>query len=1644
MRSFGKIIFVILFAALLFSFGITARGESVSEEYYIVSKNASVYSLSDSSGEKQGEYITLNDCISAIDTQGVRRVVLNSVVASEPLTFFDGEWSISGKLTLSCGNIFTVCEGARVCMNGMTVDFSSEEEDNTSGGYLRLKGGEVDFTSGRIIGNSGYTVLLDYSSHSRLTITGGEIISELGAAIKNESGAVSIEGGKVISLSASAILNTSTLSVRENSDIEGAVYDIESDAPIRLSSFTSALDGLKIQFKFRFVKGTMTEILHGTDAASCVYANVYDEDGKRHELTFFESHKSTDEVNFAAVYLPYTVSFVDGVSTYSKVECLHGELIAPPAYVCSDGYYFDGWYEDDLKSTRYDFSTKIFDDTCIYASKKLKLPFYSISNIRFVYDGEERTLQFSEINHELDGTYTYEWYKDGSFVSSAPSVRIITVENSGRYKCKLKFSYKSDFVELYTDEIEVEVKKQTVDIPLIPYKKYSGEVQFPEIYDNDIYSVLSGGATDVGKHPVTLILKDSLNYEWRGGSIESQTVYFRIEIGDNEWRTPPTVNDYFENNEPLVNAKSRFGVAEYFYSYDKDGVYISGLPNIPGEYYFKAVVVGCDNYHTIESEPVLFEVKAERVVGIFISSQPLIREYSAFERFSPEGLALIADLNSGRQISLSRESVDFSYQSGTDCFRYGDSGILLTYGEAEVLLPITVKKAEYDVSVIRFEGISKIYSGNYLSIDFSGMLPKGKDSVPLTAEVRGGGTDVGVYSVSLVFKTESLDYKVPEDMSAVLTVLPREAELVWSTLSFVYNGRIHIPSAYFYDVRGIKTHAEVNGGRINAGDAYVAVATEPKNYTFVNNNCQFSISKADYDTTGVYLIEDSFVYDGNRKSVLAGGLPEGISIIGYQDNYATDAGEYFVRLSVSYDTLNYNEPKFPPLCWRIAAAEYDLSGLEISDTIAVYDGNIHYPKVLGDMPLGADGLRLEYRIISGAREVQEGRVGCVIEFFTESRNYDTPSPIVAFVQILPLPIYVEWSFDNYVYDGKIHTPSADSALAPIKVIGGGENAGHHKARAESLDGNYTVINDTCEFMIAKAENEWTSAPRAEDIYEGESSRLYASAIHGEVKFELYTDAELIHKTEAAAASGVYYAVATVSESENFLSLVSEPIIFKVIAVIPTFIECTVLRDNLKAFEILEDGDIEAVLVYNNGKRVRLSYGDFGIFYQNGNSLRVKDDAVTVEAAGLTVSVAVRVHKNSYEFSSLTVLNSRLRYNGEEACISVTGLPDGVFVERIEGGVGTDAGTYPYAIFFTYDSENYTEVMALRGEMVIEPAILKLPAVSDMVYSGEILHPELSREYVLSDLSDSRDVGTYYCTVSVRDDKNFILENGEGQTVCEYRIIPLRLSVLFGDAEKYLFEKWRAPEVISIDGSSDDDNPEIFFYEKDGEIHAATNNPNYELSYTPGKIVKVGRLSQKGITSAFSISLILVTVILGIFIVFKRREYILTAIARRRGSVEFVRENEENAVGSIVAKEDVRVTARTEEKPDYEEKAFGECEDIMKLDILRADSLLSDGMAKTLIKDGAVVYTEGSKRDIINVNVLSDNFAPGDKVDINDLKEKGLLADDIGYIKILADGTIDKPLKVYANAFSMPAVKMIALSGGEAIKSSTVRIKNKNK
>ena len=96
-----------------------------------------------------------------------------------------------------------------------------------------------------------------------------------------------------------------------------------------------------------------------------------------------------------------------------------------------------------------------------------------------------------------------------------------------------------------------------------------------------------------------------------------------------------------------------------------------------------------------------------------------------------------------------------------------------------------------------------------------------------------------------------------------------------------------------------------------------------------------------------------------------------------------------------------------------------------------------------------------------------------------------------------------------------------------------------------------------------------------------------------------------------------------------------------------------------------------------------------------------------------------------------------------------------------------------------------------------------------------------------------------------------------------------------------------------------------------------------------------------------------------------------------------------------------------------------------------DEIISDEVALSTILYEDETTPTGYKT-FVNIGVISQHFEADDVVTIDKLKAKKLIPAKTRRIKILAHGTLSKPLTIKANAYSVQAIKMIELTGGTVV------------
>ena len=107
------------------------------------------------------------------------------------------------------------------------------------------------------------------------------------------------------------------------------------------------------------------------------------------------------------------------------------------------------------------------------------------------------------------------------------------------------------------------------------------------------------------------------------------------------------------------------------------------------------------------------------------------------------------------------------------------------------------------------------------------------------------------------------------------------------------------------------------------------------------------------------------------------------------------------------------------------------------------------------------------------------------------------------------------------------------------------------------------------------------------------------------------------------------------------------------------------------------------------------------------------------------------------------------------------------------------------------------------------------------------------------------------------------------------------------------------------------------------------------------------------------------------------------------------------------------------------------ETVHEVDSEYVDEMMTDKVAEHFLIESEETGGVG-KMGIINVGLISAAYQAGETVDLASLQEKGMIDANVGRLKVLSSGTLDKPLIIKADAFSVQAVKMITLTGGQAI------------
>ncbi len=445
-----------------------------------------------------------------------------------------------------------------------------------------------------------------------------------------------------------------------------------------------------------------------------------------------------------------------------------------------------------------------------------------------------------------------------------------------------------------------------------------------------------------------------------------------------------------------------------------------------------------------------------------------------------------------------------------------------------------IARADMDMSGVKWDSAeSRVYNGRAQSVMLE-QLPNGL----LTNYIDNEATEVGQYTAKAVLSVaDPKNYNTPSVRSFDWEIVPAEYDMSGAKWKFT-------PGCFIYD--GTRKSVEIEGlpesviasyeanSAVQAGD-YTAVATfetsdsnykAPKSESF-----GWRIDKADADMSRVaWDYSSEFVYDGIPKRVELTGLPTCVRAE-YENNCATDAGDYTAVARFITDETNYNTPEPIQLEWSISRANADIARTRWDYSQAfVYDGSTKGITIEGlPVYMGAS--------YSNNEAVEAGRYLAHADLFMEGpANYNIPTESECEWEILRADYDmsdVRWEGDfESVYDGYekgLRLIGLPEGVQPIYSNARAFNAGEYLA---SVDFTYDSVNynrphfPSQKWRISKTSYDMSGAHwdyDADFVYDGGDKTV---SLVG-----LPLGVQPIYAGNTAAATGEYEARASFSYDE---------------------------------------------------------------------------------------------------------------------------------------------------------------------------------------------------------------------------------------------------------------------------------------------------------------------------------------------------------------------------------------------------------------------------------------------------------------------------------------------------------------------------------
>lgn len=900
-----------------------------------------------------------------------------------------------------------------------------------------------------------------------------------------------------------------------------------------------------------------------------------------------------------------------------------------------------------------------------------------------------------------------------------------------------------------------------------------------------------------------------------------------------------------------------------------------------------------------------------------------------------------------------------------------------------------IRPATYATEGYSFLGGSLVYNGEVQYPTLCGAMPIGADGSSPTFSFDRGVRDVieGCVEITVCFSSCSRNYLAPDPITVSLSILPMRLEVSWTQLSFVYDGAPHLPTAF-------SPHCDlaVSGSAVSAGDYVAVCSSRDPNYTVANDRVAFSVLRA--ENRWISPLSVSNVYTSGRVSPSATPLVGTVTYRYFLDRDATQeieipslAGTYFVRAEVAqsenYLALVSSLCSFSIL--QVCPTELSVSVLRSElyafETLSPSDLSVRVLCNDGSSYLAPDYTVL-YMTADSLRACDRS-----IRITAEGISHTVP---ITVYRAMPDLSSLSLKENTFVYSGLPVNPiivGLPSGFTVASVSGGGAIAAGEYTLALTLAydrENYEEIGTiSIPYTVSRRQ---VALPQLETlVYNGreQSPTLPVSPDYTAVGIQRGTGA------------GIYSVFFSLTDIKN------------------TVFEATQTDTCEVQYRILP-----LTLTVQMSDIIRYRDRTVGeITYTVMDGIILQGDTLSYTPI-LDTTVDAQFNNPNYDVQvlpgTLTDTN-RLSPEGRQRVVLLVlwviplalllivvlifGRPLLVYLRRralvCESAAPMSDVNEPLAIIAdeTAASSADTQDEKLHGASYDENK--ESADIHRLVQTDkELLTPNTAWpapiDIYLSDAQQKMDADT---DISSTTDGVFadISESKEENEACNVengKDSPTESEFTEGEASESFPLKTDPSQTSKSPEISQDENLCIEENNSENQNEFPTNNEN------------------------------------------------------NFGFEECEQEKEQKTSNIPPLYDNFTSELSVEKNESADELLDLETYSPFAMTAEKADGLMADMGAKDLLTHEGTIETYGRRRSIINIDTLSENFQSGDCVDVNILKQRYLIPYDTGYLKVLARGCIDKALTVYANDFSLTAVKMLLLSGGKAVKIATTPTKKR--